>query len=227
VSHHALYAGCITVLGVSWVVVYLAVIRLGLRDRTYAMPLAALCGNLAWEFQFAYLAPYEPLQRGADTVWFLLDLAIVWTVLRHGPAEFPALPVPAFYLLFGGGIAAALGLMNLLARALGDAASIYTGFGDTLLMSATFVGMALARGDTRGQSLLVAYTKWIGTAFGCVAYYFFDDAHGHIALIGYIGILIFAFDACYVAVLHRLRSLAARPAAPITDLPAAPTAQSA
>jgi hypothetical protein len=206
VSHHTLYAACITILGASWVVVYLAVIRAGFRERTYAMPLVALCGNLAWEFHFAYLAPYEPFQRSADTIWFLLDLAILWTVVRYGPQEFPSLPRFAFYALLGGGMAAAFSLIHLLARALGDSASIYTGFGDTLLMSATFIGMALGRGSLRGQSLLIAYTKWIGTAPGCVAYYFFDDAHPHIALIGCIGVLIFTFDGAYVAVLHHLRA---------------------
>ncbi|TDD98127.1 hypothetical protein [Actinomadura rubrisoli] len=205
-SRDALYALCLGVLVVSWVVVYVELIRLGLRDRTFGMPVAALCGNLAWEFQFAWLTPYEPLQQTADIIWFLLDLAILYTIVRFGPAEFPRLPRAAFHVLLGVGLAAALGLVNLLERALGDAASIYIGFGDTLLMSVAFVAMALARGNLRGQSLLVGYCMWIGTAFGSVAYYFFDDAHPRIALVGYTGVLIFVFYAAYVAVLHSLRA---------------------
>lgn len=218
-SERVLYDSCLAVLGVSWVVVYVTVIRVGLRDRTYGMPIVALCGNLAWELHFAYFAPYEPFQRVDDTIWLLLDLMILGTVVRFGPAEFPLLPRAAFYAMLGGGLVSAFALMRLLTRALGDAASIYTGFGDTLLMSATFIGMALGRGDLRGQSLIfVAYTKWIGTAFGCVAYYFFDSRHSHIAVVGCMGVLIFTFDAAYVAVLHRLRRAPNRTPLPVARI---------
>lgn len=215
-SHDVLYKICICVLGGSWVLVYAIIIQRGLRDRSYGIPLIALCGNISWEFEFAFVSPYEPFQQIADIVWFCIDLAILWTVVRYGPREFPALSPRAFYALLAVALAAAYSAVRLLTDALGEPASLYIGFGDTLMMSAMFIGMALARGCLRGQSLLLAYTKWIGTAFGCVAYYFFDDEHGRIALIGLGGICIFVFDGIYVALLHRLRSHAA----PAPRLPA-------
>ncbi len=35
--------------GIAWTVVYVEAIRVGLRDRTCAMPVAALALNFAWE----------------------------------------------------------------------------------------------------------------------------------------------------------------------------------
>ena len=39
--------------GVAWTLVYLEAIRVGFRDRTYAMPVAALALNIAWESIYA------------------------------------------------------------------------------------------------------------------------------------------------------------------------------
>ena len=39
--------------GLAWTVVYIECVRVGLRDRTYAMPLAALGLNIAWESTYA------------------------------------------------------------------------------------------------------------------------------------------------------------------------------
>ncbi|MFE0104869.1 hypothetical protein [Streptomyces sp. NPDC059009] len=200
------YQFCIAVLGLSWIVVYALIIRLGFRDRTYGMPCVAVCGNLAWEFQFAFVRPYEPFQQAADIVWFTMNLVIVATVVRFGPRQFPGLPAAGFYALFGTGMALAFSGVHLLARELGDMASVYLGFGDTVLMSALFLSMAIGRRTLAGQSLVIAYVKWIGTAVGSVAYWFFDAEHSHVPLIGYGGIAIFVLDAAYVVVLHWLRA---------------------
>lgn len=204
-SDQLLYQMCIAVLGVSWLGVYGMVIHRGFRDRSYGMPLIALCGNIAWEFQFAFITPYDAVLQAGCVGWFVLDLLVLWTALRFGPAQFPIVSRLAWFGLLALFIAMAYIGIALLAAALGSAASIYTGFGQTMLMSALFIAMAVHRGSLSGQSLAIGYTKWIGTAFGCVAYYFFDTAHSGIALIGYGGICIFILDGIYVATLYRLR----------------------
>ncbi|MGW7517852.1 transmembrane-type terpene cyclase [Streptomyces sp. NPDC054796] len=205
------YQFCVAVLGISWIVVYGLIIHHGFRDRVYGMPLVAVCGNLSWEFQFAFIRPYEAVQQTADAIWFVMNLFIAATVLRYGPRQFPGLPRSGFYALFGTGMLLAFTGMPLLARELGDMASIYTGFGDTLMMSALFISMAIGRRSLAGQSLAIAYTKWLGTAVGSVAYYFFDEDHAGNALIGYAGIAIFVLDGIYAAVLHWLKSTGRSP----------------
>jgi hypothetical protein len=46
--------------GVLWTITYLLIIRRGVLDRTYGMPLVALCANLSWEFIFSFVFPHGP-----------------------------------------------------------------------------------------------------------------------------------------------------------------------
>ena len=39
--------------GIFWSLAYFLIIRQGFKDRTYGMPLAALCANISWEAIFA------------------------------------------------------------------------------------------------------------------------------------------------------------------------------
>lgn len=41
--------------GVAWTVVYAEAIRIGFAQRTYAIPVAALMLNIAWEWLYAFL----------------------------------------------------------------------------------------------------------------------------------------------------------------------------
>src|SRR5205807_1385187 len=64
--------------GLAWTVAYAECIRVGLRDRTYAMPLAALGLNIAWESTYAVhgLAGAGGAQPVINLVWALADLVI-------------------------------------------------------------------------------------------------------------------------------------------------------
>jgi hypothetical protein len=88
--------------GVFWTAVYVLIIRLGFRDKTYGMPIAALCANVSWEFIFAFLYPHAPPQNYINIVWFGFDLVIVFQTLRLGKVAFapPSLFYPAFILGF-------------------------------------------------------------------------------------------------------------------------------
>jgi hypothetical protein len=71
--------------------VYAEAIRVGFRDRTYAMPIAALCLNFAWESTYAVhdLVTAPSLQAYVNLVWAIADLGIVYTYLRFGRSELP------------------------------------------------------------------------------------------------------------------------------------------
>jgi hypothetical protein len=73
--------------GAFWTLTYLLIIRRGFLDRTYGMPLVALCANISWEFIFSFLYPHGPVQRPVNIVWFSLDLIILFQMLRYGPSR--------------------------------------------------------------------------------------------------------------------------------------------
>src|SRR6476469_3825164 len=78
--------------GVAWTAVYAEAIRLGFRQRTYAIPAAALALNFAWEAIYASrsVATGISAQGVFNIVWGLADILIVYTFLRFGRAELPA-----------------------------------------------------------------------------------------------------------------------------------------
>ena len=86
--------------GLFWTLTYVLVIRQGFRDRTYGMPLVALCANISWEFIFSVVRPQPGGAQIVYVVWFCFDVVIAYTALRYGPREFPGLPRSVFYLGF-------------------------------------------------------------------------------------------------------------------------------
>jgi hypothetical protein len=193
--------------GVAWTVVYVECIRVGLRDRTYAMPLAALGLNIAWESTYAAhaLAGTVDTQGIINFVWALADLGIVATFFRFGRAEFPTLSRPLFVglgvLVFGSSFA----IQWLFIGEFGwsDAAR-YSAFLQNLLMSALFLAMFAARRGPRGQSLVIAVAKWIGTLAPTIVFGVYEQSP---FILG-IGILCSVFDLLYIGLLWHDRTTA-------------------
>jgi len=76
--------------GISWTIVYLAVIYRGFKDRTYGIPFFALALNIAWEFLFSFLFGGQwSLQKVINVTWFFFDVVILYTYFRYGRKEFP------------------------------------------------------------------------------------------------------------------------------------------
>lgn len=106
-----------------WLGAYVLVIRHAFRERIHAMPVVAMCGNIAWEFILGLgLYPACPLYwadcpqqiMGPVTLLAaLLDAFILYTILRFGRQQFKR--YPSLYNYFPGlvllGVAAAFGII--------------------------------------------------------------------------------------------------------------------
>ncbi|MGE5845040.1 MAG: hypothetical protein ACM32K_09090, partial [Syntrophaceae bacterium] len=77
--------------GVCWIIAYALIIRRGLLDRTFGMPIVAVCVNISWEFIFSFIIPHEPPQLYINIGWFLFDLFILGQLLLFWRSEFPAM----------------------------------------------------------------------------------------------------------------------------------------
>jgi hypothetical protein len=75
--------------GIAWTLVYIDSIRIGFKHKTYAMPVAALGLNIAWESIYAVraLATSISLQGLINIIWALVDLVIVSTLLQTQAAS--------------------------------------------------------------------------------------------------------------------------------------------
>jgi hypothetical protein len=185
--------------GVLWTLTYLLIIRQGFLDRTYGMPLAALCANLSWEFIFAFVYPHDLPQRAVNVVWFSFDLVILGQVLLYGPREFGNLSRRLFYAGFALALGTAFGAVLATTLEFDDFDGAYSAFGQNLMMSILFVTMLYSRGSLRGQSISIAALKMGGTALASFAFYFFDSDYAGSVLLPFLYVAILVFDGIYLA----------------------------
>ena len=186
--------------GLAWTLVYAESIRLGFRDRTYAIPLAALGLNFAWEWVYGINGLFGPINAQAviNLVWALADVVIVYTFFRFGRAEFPTLTKPMFvgWGLLIIGVSFAVQLLLLGEFGVNDAAR-YSAFLQNLLMSGLFIAMLVARRGLRGQSLVIAVAKWIGTLAPTML---FGVLHQSTLILG-LGLMCSVLDLIYIGLI--------------------------
>lgn len=195
---------CYAAGGTAWAIVYIAAVVIGVRKRTYCIPLPAIALNIVWEaIGAAYFLPRaSDLSDGIKTsiivAWLILDLVIAWTYLKYGRsihystcAVFALVMVSALLLEFS--FVFQFGFFDALR---------YTAFLGNFIMSILFVHDFLERDEWNGSSMTIAIGKAIGTLPFTVIYGFVGGAM-FIALIG-VGIAI--WDVLYIGLLLRRRA---------------------
>jgi hypothetical protein len=187
--------------GIAWTIVYIAAIRIGFTQQTYALPVMALALNIAWESIYSVwgISTDPGLQAGINVVWALADLVIVFTFLRYGRRELPPFVTRTMFSCWTVGVfATAYAVQWAFVVEFGYAeAARYTAFLQNLLMSGLFIAMFLARRGPRGQSMTIAVAKCIGTAAPTVVF----GVDEHSAFVLMLGLLCLAFDVGYIGLL--------------------------
>ena len=187
--------------GLAWTVVYIEAIRLGFKYKTYAMPVAALALNIGWETIYGVhgLTQTISAQSIINLLWAAADVVIVYTFFRFGRAELPKfITRPLFIGEFGWT----------------DGAR-YSAFLQNLLMSGLFIAMLVARRGVRGQSLVIAVAKWLGTLAPTILI----GVLGHLPFILWIGLLCSVLDLIYIGLVWQAKKRPAVFAAERDDAP--------
>lgn len=197
--------------GICWTVVYIDGIRLGLRDRSYAIPFYALALNIAWEsLQTGYgFQRALTVQTIINAVWLAFDIGILFTYLRYGRKYFPrGLPSRWFLGWSVLGLFTAFCVEFAFVREFGVAVGAgYSAFLQNLLMSVLFINMLARRRSREGQSLSIAVNKWLGTLAPTVLFGILGDGgfpNGSF-LILVLGALCSVFDLTYVWLLLKTK----------------------
>lgn len=189
----------LTVGGIFWVLTYVFIVSKGFKDKTYGMPVIALCINFSWEFIFSFIQPHSPPQLFINYLWFGLDTIIVFQFFKYCKNEFPSLSSLKIYSAFGLMTIAAFSTILLSAILLGDLRGVYIAFGQNLLMSILFVIMFLKRGKgLRGQSIFIAVFKMLGTGLTSIYFYLNEPASQSSFVLPSLFASIFVFDLLYV-----------------------------
>lgn len=199
--------------GIAWMIVYEECIRLGFKDKSYAMPFFALGLNFSWEvinfvgeilFHWhGELTGLTLAQVGVNGFWALLDIVILVTYLKYGKSEWPKrIAIKWFYPWVILGLVCCFALQIVFIVEFGGVlAAQYSAFLQNLLMSILFIAMFARRGNMQGQSVLLAVAKWLGTLsptilMGVIS---FD------ALVLVCGIFCSIFDIIYILLLVKYK----------------------
>ena len=200
--------------GVCWTIVYLDGIRVGFRDKSYAIPFYALALNFAWELLYTYHGfriNGVDAQNIFNAIWLIFDIGILYTYFRFGRRYFGAVidhppgtaggTDRAFIGWSVLGLVTAFAVQYAVIREFGVAkGAAYSAFPQNLIMSILFIAMLAKRGSREGQSILIAVSKWIGTLaptilFGLIGQSGFP--HGSFLILT-VGLLCSVFDVIYI-----------------------------
>jgi len=197
--------------GISWTIVYLAIIYRGFKDKTCGMPFFALALNLTWEFIYSFLfGGSVSLQLVINIIWFFFDVVILCTYFRYGRKEFPETVDQKWFVPWSV-LAIAVGFVAQYFTALefpGLPGAMYSAFVINLVMSILFISTLVHRNSVEGQSMGIAVFKWLGTAAPTILFYLVSGSNLVLAL----GIMVFVFDVIYMGMLHqKFRSLGLNP----------------
>jgi hypothetical protein len=184
--------------GICWILTYIFIISKGFKDKTYGMPLIALCANISWEFIFSFIFPHTPPQLFINYLWFGLDIIIVIQFLKYGKNEFSDLSSSKLYTLFTFLIVSEFGIILVSSITMGEFKGVYSAFGQNLLMSILFIMMLFKRNSLRGQSIYIAIFKMFGTGLTSLHYYLYEPISQSSFILPTLFVSIFVFDIVYI-----------------------------
>ncbi len=195
--------------GVCWTIVYVEGIRVGFKDKSYAIPFYALALNIAWELLHTTFGFRDGIsvQATINAVWFAFDVGILYTYFKYGQKYFPRnLPAGGFIGWSILCLVTALCVEYAFIREFGVAVGAgYSAFLQNLLMSVLFIDMFVKRGGSEGQSLYIAVSKWVGTLAPTILFGVVGDGGFPTGsfLILVLGLFCSVFDLIYVWMLFK------------------------
>jgi len=165
------------------------------------MPVAALGLNIAWETIYGIqgLSGTIDAQTIINLLWAAADVVIVYTFFRFGRAELPRFVTRPLFIGWGVVIfATAFAVQALFISEFGWMnGARYSAFLQNLLMSGLFIAMLVVRRGARGQSMVIAIAKWLGTLAPTILI----GVLGNLPFIIGIGLLCSVFDLIYIGML--------------------------
>ena len=190
-----------------WLVAYALIIKRGFQDKSFGMPVTALCANITWELLFShvYLQDFL-LVRIGNNLWVFVDVVILVTVWKYGQADFTDTLVRKwFHWLILLGITVALVVELPFVAVYNDRHGYFLGWAAALMMSVLYIAMLQRRGNVQGQSCYIALSMFLGNVAAYLwCRYFPDtppllDGRVNLAFVLTTGF----FNVAYLGLLHR------------------------
>lgn len=150
---------------VSWTAAYVLMIRRGIKDKSFGMPIVAACIDVSWEFYFTFVSDIDVRYRVPNGLWFFTNLGVLWTCFHYGREDFEW---PLFRRYFKPVVLVMLGsafvLVFAFVRAFEDTYGAMSASFAMLVYSTLLPVMLIRRNSVKGQSLYIALGILIGDA---------------------------------------------------------------
>jgi hypothetical protein len=190
-----------------WVVAYVAIVKNALRNRFLEIPAGAVVANIAWEFVWGFLYPNE-LGRFFSwgyRVWFFFDLAIVYLLFRWGDKQTAQPELKAIFrpACAFGIVAWAVGIYFFVGEGYDTGYGAISGYILNTMMSALYVVIILRHGELYEFSLLVGWSKMLGTALLTVFNFIVQSGNPYLLL---LCLLTLVLDLLYIGLFYLIRS---------------------
>ncbi len=188
-----------------WLAAYLLILKKCFRDRTYGLPLVAICLNFAWEILASFVFPNPvSLWHTFDRLWLAVDVLLVYQLLRWGAF---AQRIPEIRRRFYWVVALTFGLglwgQYAFVSSYMDRLGLVGAFGINLIMSIAFIFFYFDRRQTlSGISKGGALCKMLGTLGTSIECHWvvrsIDPEMKDLAFLTFLCVSIFLADSLYV-----------------------------
>ncbi len=152
--------------GLAWALAYMGVLREIVRRKFVEIPATAVAGNIAWAFTWGIVHRTDlgALFVWGYRTWFLLDVFIVWGLLRYGVRHLATPRLRDYFrLAVVLAILAFTATLYLLVRQGYDTSTgLVSGYMVTLMMSALYIPQFFRERDRAPYSPFVAWCKLLG-----------------------------------------------------------------
>jgi hypothetical protein len=191
----------------AWTPAYVMIIWIGFKQNRLEIPVIAATGNIAWELVWGFFYNVD-MGYGLQNVYrgaFIIDALILWFVFRYGREQTSQPIVRSWYpelviglLVVWGAVVVAMHRTTNVDLPLGSTSAYLV----NLIESLVYVWFGLTVLEPRMMSLVVAWSKGIGTAM--VTVFIFMEYPDH-DFVRTMAILVGAIDAAYIALLYARR----------------------
>lgn len=193
---------------VFWIVAYVLIIIKAQKDKSYGLPLVAICLNFTWEVLAAvFIENPVWLWHIIEAIWMVVDVAILLQLLVYGKNQMMIGGLNRYFYPIVV-VCLTLGFIGqyLFKDFFEDPLLFIDAFIINLVMSGLFILLALKRPNGRGLSYGGAWFKWLGTAFTSIQCAVFlpmtmPEREGW-AFMWFLYVSIFILDLIYIAILR-------------------------
>jgi CheY-like chemotaxis protein len=207
---------------VLWILSYLLLVKDAIKNKFVEIPFFAVCGNLAWEFLFAFVfVDYINLGQiyiWGYQAWFLIDIAIVILLFMYGKKQVQSNFLKKYFRLFVPLLIVFYGFLLYFWISMGfdntpfDAPhkigrhmspvilGATSAFILNLVISTLYIRLFLRKGDLYPFSFWNGVFRWSGTALFTVLFHLIDPGN---MIVTTLGILIFFCDLIYLRLVFK------------------------